>query len=56
MKQQGSFEESVSQTFIPIQRKWGVISLSEIREAAFLRPPHGLTGVRAYHAFCTECY
>lgn len=54
-KHQGCSEESLSQTFIPVQRKWDIISLSEIRKAAFLRPPDGLTGVRAYDTSCTEC-
>lgn len=54
MKHQGCSEESLSQTFIPVQRKWDVISLSEMRKAAFLRPPDGLTGVRAYDTSCTE--
>lgn len=38
MKHQGCSEEPLSQTSIPVQRKWDVISLSEIRKAAFLRP------------------
>lgn len=55
MKHQGCSEEPLSQTFIPVQRKWDVISLSEISKAAFLRPRDGLRGVRAYDTSCAEC-
>lgn len=51
----GKFEKSVSQTFIPVRRKWDVISHFYITEEVSLKPPDGLEGLRAYYIFCTGC-